>query len=140
MVYIIFLKSRWFFLNCSSLTYISWAFFDSFTKLKNYYSLCESLIKSFEAPENEKKKATTKYINNSLKKYHRYISWVYQDSWSPAPSAYAERCQTSTMKHFAKIVNGCDYFLTNYFYFHNITLPCSLLHEINVMGFLLIWA
>ena len=44
--------------------------------------------------------------------------------------AYSEPCQTSTMKHFAKIVNGYNYFCSNSF-------PRSLLHETNIMKQLL---
>ena len=44
--------------------------------------------------------------------------------------AYSEPCQTSTMKHFAKIVNGYNYFCSNGF-------PRSLLHETNIMKKLL---
>ena len=48
--------------------------------------------------------------------------------------AYSETYQTSTMKCFAKIVNGYNYF-TNYNYFQSISLPRSLLYEINFMNF-----
>ena len=78
LVFFIFLKSRWFFLNCCSLNY-------SLTKLQNY-SLSESLIRSFEAPKSGKT-TTTKQISKSLKKHHKYIYWVYQDSRPQAPSA-----------------------------------------------------
>ena len=43
-----------------------------------------------------------------------------------ASEACSEPCQTSTMKRFAKIVNG-------YKYFCSMSLPSSLLHEINIM-------
>ena len=46
----------------------------NFTKLRNY-SLCESLINSFEVRKSEKS-TTTKYMNKSLKKHHRYIYCV----------------------------------------------------------------
>ena len=62
---------------------LSSAFAYSLKKLQNY-SLCESLIKSFEAPKSGKT-TTTKYVNKSLKKHHIYIYWVCQDSWPLAP-------------------------------------------------------
>ena len=49
---------------------------NSFAKLQNY-SLCESPINSLEVPKSEKT-STTKEINKSLKKHHRYIYWVSQ--------------------------------------------------------------
>ena len=53
---------------------LSWVFSYSLTKLQNY-NLCESLINSFEKPKIEK--TTTKQINKSLKKHHRYIYLAY---------------------------------------------------------------
>ena len=48
--------------------------------------------------------------------------------------AYSEPCQTFTMKCFAKIVNGYNYFI-KYNYFRSISLPRSLLHKINTKNF-----
>ena len=47
--------------------------------------------------------------------------------------ASAEICQKSTMKRFAKILNGDITIFANYNYFPNISLPHFLLHEINIM-------
>ena len=49
--------------------------------------------------------------------------------------AYSENCETSTIKRFAKIVNG-------YNYFHELLLflqsfPRSLLHEMNILRYFL---
>ena len=52
------------------------AFSYSLTKLQNY-SLSESLINSFEVIRSWKT-VTTKLINKTLKKQHRYICWVSQ--------------------------------------------------------------
>ena len=57
------------------LAYLPWAFSYSLIKLQNS-SFCESLINSSEVPKSGKT-ATTKYINKSLKKHHRYIHSLY---------------------------------------------------------------
>ena len=53
------------------------------------YSLCESLINSFEVPKSGKT-TTAQLINKSLKKRHRYIYWLYhwvcKNHGSPVPS------------------------------------------------------
>ena len=51
--------------------------------------------------------------------------WHIQNPGVFRTLAYSEPCQTSTMQHFAKIVNG-------YNYFRNISISCSLLYEKNV--------
>ena len=62
------------FSTAAHLLILSSGFSYSLTKLQNY-SLCESLINSFEVPKSEKT-TTTKQINKSLKKHHGYIYWV----------------------------------------------------------------
>ena len=53
LVFLIFLESRWFFLNCSSLAYIILIFL----LLLNYIiAVCESLITSFEATNQKREK------------------------------------------------------------------------------------
>ena len=44
------------------------------------------------------------------------------------PEAYSKPSQTSTMEHFAKIVNSYNYFC-------NISFSRSLLYEINIINF-----
>ena len=60
---------------------------------------------------------------------------IYSEPWYPSifrmlayskPEACLEHCQTSEMKRFVNVVNG-------YNYFRCISLPRSLLHEINAI-------
>ena len=51
-------------------------------------------------------------------------------------SIFRTLSQTFTVKRFAKIVNGCNYF-RKFFFFRSVSLPRSPLHEINIMGQLL---
>ena len=74
LVFLIFFKSRWFFLNCSSLI-LSWAFSYSPTILQNYslVNIWFSPLKHQKLEKNNKNKIDKK----SLKKHHGYICWVY---------------------------------------------------------------
>ena len=57
-----------------SITYIILSFLLQSYKIAELQPL-RILIYSFEVPKTEK--TTTKWINKSLKKHHRYIYWVY---------------------------------------------------------------
>ena len=81
-MFLIFLKSRWL-STAAHLLILSSAFSFILTKLQNY-SLCEFLIRFFEVPKSGKTTTTKKIDNKSLKKHHRYIYRLYQDS-RPAP-------------------------------------------------------
>ena len=63
---------------------------------------------------------------------------TYSECWAAMgysePKAYSEACQTSTMEHFEKQLTPIIIF-ASYNYFRNISFPCLLVHEINMIFF-----
>ena len=115
------------------------------SKLQNY-NLCESLIKSCEAPKSGKG-TTGEQINKSLKKYYIYIfigdviGWVYQDSQPSAPSVPKGKSKIQillvkmfSLKQKAKS-NNSRYFRENFFFLrHNQTYPGIIQVYLGIFG------